>query len=72
LTKDDFNSHFHTWIAAQDAMVKNGSSHNIARQEIAAYTMEIMDKIDDAKKRGAYNDLSVIAYALANKLIEKT
>ena len=48
------------------------SSHNIARQKIVAYTMEIMDKIDDAKKRGAYNDLSVIAAALVNKLIEKT
>ena len=42
---------------------------NNTRQEIADYTKTVMDKIDDAKKRGAYNDLSVIAYELVNKLI---
>jgi len=45
---------------------------NNARQEIADYTKVVMDKIDDAKERGAVNDLSVIAYALVNKLISAT
>lgn len=32
---------------------------------------EIMDEIDDAKERNAINDLSVIAYKLANLLVDK-
>jgi hypothetical protein len=34
------------------------------------FIRQTMDKIDDAKSRGAYNDLSVIAYQLVNKLVE--
>lgn len=48
------------------------TSYNSARQEIADYTKVVMDKIDGAKKRGAYGDLSVIAYELVNKLIAAT
>lgn len=32
----------------------------------------MMDKIDDAKKREAFNDLSVIAYQLINVVAEFT
>lgn len=36
------------------------------------YINSMMDKIDDAKKREAFNDLSVIAYQLINVVAEFT
>jgi hypothetical protein len=34
------------------------------------YVNNMMDKIDDAKERGAYNDLSVLAYQLINVVVK--
>lgn len=41
---------------------------DIKKKEMEEYLEKMMDKIDNAKKREAYNDLSVIAYDLVNKL----
>lgn len=47
-----------------------GKSFQIIKKINTDFIKDIMDKIDDAKKRGAYNDLSVIAYKIVMKMIE--
>jgi hypothetical protein len=59
------------WQTLEDMVLAQQAAHT-AKQEIVDYAQKAMDKIDDAKKRGAYGDLSVIAYTLLNKLIAAT
>ena len=45
----------------------DGKGKHMNKQDVSDLSV-VMDRIDDAKQRGAVNDLSVIAYALVVEL----